>query len=108
MQDEEWAEEEKLHQGFKEEEFAFLSEMLGPKGMAFDNDDILDDNDDEDLKNDPVSQIDMQARLRTIYTDSDFDIDLCFRHILYLSSESVRLTTRITLLLLLDSYQERK
>lgn len=36
--------------------------MLGPKGMAFDNDDILDDDDDEDLKNDPVSQIDMQAR----------------------------------------------
>jgi hypothetical protein len=29
--------------------------------MAFDNDDILDDSDDEDLKNDPVSQIDMQV-----------------------------------------------
>lgn len=37
--------------------------MLGPKGMPFDSDDILDDNDDDDLKNDPVSQIDMQARL---------------------------------------------
>jgi hypothetical protein len=29
--------------------------------MAFDNDDILDDNDDEDLKNDPISQMDMQV-----------------------------------------------
>jgi len=37
--------------------------MLGPKGMAFDNDDVLDDSDDEDLKNDPVSQMDMQVRL---------------------------------------------
>ena len=36
--------------------------MLGPKGMAFDNDDILDDDDDEDLKNDPVSQINMHVR----------------------------------------------
>lgn len=61
IQDEEWTEEEQLHQGFKEEEFAFLSDMLGPKGMAFDNDDVLDDSDDEDLKNDPVSQLDMQV-----------------------------------------------
>ena len=35
--------------------------MLGPKGVAFDNDDYLDDNDDEDLKNDPVSQMDLQV-----------------------------------------------
>ncbi|KIM47710.1 hypothetical protein M413DRAFT_62252 [Hebeloma cylindrosporum] len=58
--DEDWAEEE---QGIKNDEFAFLSDMLGPKGMAFDNDEILDDNDDEDLKNDPVSQMDMQSHL---------------------------------------------
>jgi len=63
--DDEWTEEEKLNQGFKEEEFAFLSDMLGPKGMAFDNDDILDDSDDEDLKSDPVSQMDMQTHLIT-------------------------------------------
>ncbi|KAF9011181.1 armadillo-type protein [Cyathus striatus] len=61
--DEEWTEEEKLHQGFKEDELAFLSDMIGPKGMAFDNDELLDDNDDEDLKSDPVSQMDMQAHL---------------------------------------------
>jgi hypothetical protein len=36
-----------------------LSEMLGPKGVAFDNDEVLDDNDDEDLKKDPISQMDM-------------------------------------------------
>ncbi len=60
-QDEEWAEEDNANQGFKEDEFAYLSEMIGPKGVAFDNDEILDGNDDEDLKNDPVSQMDMQA-----------------------------------------------
>ncbi|KAH7924492.1 ARM repeat-containing protein [Leucogyrophana mollusca] len=61
--DEEWAEEERLHQGFKEEEFSFLSEMLGPRGANFDNDDILEESDDEDLKNDPISQMDIQAHL---------------------------------------------
>lgn len=30
--------------------------------MAFDNDEVLDGNDDEDLQNDPVSQMDMQVR----------------------------------------------
>lgn len=29
--------------------------------MAFDNDDILDDSDDEDLRDDPISQMDMQV-----------------------------------------------
>jgi hypothetical protein len=35
--------------------------MIGPKGMAFDNDDVLEDSDDEDLKRDPISQMDMQV-----------------------------------------------
>lgn len=56
-----------MNQGFKEDEFAFLSDMIGPKGMAFDNDDVLDDSDDEDLKSDPVSQMDMQVRGLSIY-----------------------------------------
>ncbi|KAF6754194.1 armadillo-type protein [Ephemerocybe angulata] len=68
--DDDWAEEEKLNQGFNEEEFSFLSDMLGPKGVAFDNDDYLDDNDDEDLKNDPVSQMDMQTHLCTFIRES--------------------------------------
>jgi hypothetical protein len=63
LQDEDWTEEEKLNQGFKEDEFAFLSEMIGPKGMAFDNDDVLEGSDDEDLKSDPISQMDMQVSL---------------------------------------------
>lgn len=61
IKDEEWTEEERQNQGFKAEEFEFLSEMLGPKGVAFDNDDLLDVQDDEDLKSDPVSQMDMQV-----------------------------------------------
>jgi len=35
--------------------------MLGPQGVAFDNDELLDANDDDDLKNDPVSQINLQV-----------------------------------------------
>lgn len=65
--DEDWTEEEKLNQGFKEDEFAFLSEMIGPKGMAFDNDDVLEDSDDEDLKSDPISQMDIQVSLPMPY-----------------------------------------
>ncbi|KAF8899297.1 armadillo-type protein [Infundibulicybe gibba] len=67
--DEDWTEEEKANQGFKEDEFAFLSEMIGPKGMAFDNDDVLDESDDEDLKNDPISQMDMQAHLVSFFRE---------------------------------------
>lgn len=37
--------------------------MLGPRG-AFDEDAIPDDNDDEDLKDDPISQMDMTVRIR--------------------------------------------
>ncbi|KAF8554336.1 ARM repeat-containing protein [Imleria badia] len=68
-EDEEWTEEEQQHQGFKEEEFAFLSEMLGPRGANFDNDDIFDESDDEDLKNDPISQIDMKEHIVTFFKD---------------------------------------
>ena len=60
-QDEDWDEEEKLNQGFKEDEFAYLSELIGPKGIPFDSDDVLQDSDDEDMKNDPVSQMDMNV-----------------------------------------------
>ncbi|RDX47886.1 ARM repeat-containing protein [Lentinus brumalis] len=67
--DDEWTEEEQLHQGFKADEFAMLSEMLGPRGMAFDNDDALEDNDDEDLKNDPVSTMDMRTHLITFFKE---------------------------------------
>lgn len=61
-QEDDWGDEEKKNQGFSHEEFQMLSEMLGPKGVAFDNDEVLDDNDDEDLKNDPISRMDMTVR----------------------------------------------
>jgi hypothetical protein len=51
--------------------------MLGPKGMAFDNDEIFEDNDDEDLKNDPISQIDMQVGLVLV-------ISACFHFISFI------------------------
>jgi len=38
--------------------------------MAFDNDEILDDNSDEDLKNDSVSQMDMQVNVTPLWTYS--------------------------------------
>ncbi|KAM6498769.1 Armadillo-type fold, partial [Amanita muscaria] len=63
--DEEWTEEEKLNQGFKVDEFAFLSDMIGPKGVKFDDDDvpnILNDIDAE-FADDPVYQMDMQSHL---------------------------------------------
>ena len=42
--------------------------MLGPRGVNFDNDDILEETDDEDLRNDAISQIDMQVRTRSDLT----------------------------------------
>ncbi|KAF8522163.1 ARM repeat-containing protein [Hysterangium stoloniferum] len=63
----EWAdsdEDEKLVQGFKPEEFAYLSEFLGSKGMFDEDEDGIDGGlDDEDLKQDPVSTMDMKAHL---------------------------------------------
>jgi hypothetical protein len=35
--------------------------MLGPRGVNFDSDDLLEETDDEDLRNDAISQIDMQV-----------------------------------------------
>ena len=59
FQDEDWAEEGNVKPN---DEFEFLSELIGPKGMAFDNDDVLEEEDDEDLQKDPVSTMDMQVR----------------------------------------------
>lgn len=81
-EDEEWTEEEQQHQGFKADEFAFLSEMLGPRGANLDNDDIFDDDDDEDLKNDPISQIDIKVNVLFISVDrGDADVDDMQEHI---------------------------
>ncbi|KAJ6520160.1 armadillo-type protein [Mycena sanguinolenta] len=64
--DEEWAEEEKIN---PHDEFEYLSELIGPKGMAFDNDDVLEEDDDEDLKKDSVSTMDMQAHLLSFFQE---------------------------------------
>ncbi|KAJ7109870.1 armadillo-type protein [Mycena epipterygia] len=64
--DEDWAEEEKMNPN---DEFEFLSELIGPKGMAFDNDDVLEEDDDEDLQKDPVSTMDMQAHLLSFFRE---------------------------------------
>jgi len=66
--DDEWADEESLIQGFKPDEFAMLSEMLGPKGKNFENDDLFD-HDDEDFKEFPVSHIDMKAHLLQFFKE---------------------------------------
>jgi hypothetical protein len=50
-----------LNQEEKEDEFAFLSDIIGPRGIPFDNDDVMYGSDDEDLKTDVVCQIDMQV-----------------------------------------------
>jgi len=63
-EDDDWADT-----GGNGETLQFLSELVGPKGMAFDNDDILDDSDDEDLKGDPISQMDMQGHLVTFFRE---------------------------------------
>ncbi|KAJ7269388.1 ARM repeat-containing protein [Mycena haematopus] len=64
--DEEWAEEEKINPN---DEFEYLSELIGPKGMAFDNDDVLEEEDDEDLQKDPISTMDMQQHLLSFFRE---------------------------------------
>lgn len=71
--------------------------------MAFDNDDVLDDSDDEDLKNDPVSQMDMQVCQEHITSPCmDAEPRSC-RHTLSISSVNVQLITQPSLLVMLGS-----
>ena len=58
-QDENWEEEDKL----KEDEFAYLSDMIGPKGaITLDNDDVVTEMfDNDELRRDPVYSMDMQV-----------------------------------------------
>ncbi|KAI0726869.1 ARM repeat-containing protein [Fomitopsis betulina] len=51
-------------------DMAFLSDLIsGPGGLPFDNDDLLGAVDDDDLKNDPVSHMDMKAHLLSFFKD---------------------------------------
>ncbi|KAF7303143.1 ARM repeat-containing protein [Mycena kentingensis (nom. inval.)] len=67
--DEEWADEEKVGASGGKDEFAYLSDLIGPRGVAFDNDDVLDEEDDEDLQKDPISTMDMQAHLHSFFRE---------------------------------------
>ncbi|PPQ99515.1 hypothetical protein CVT24_005305 [Panaeolus cyanescens] len=90
--DDDWAEEDNA----KPDEFAFLSDMLGPRGVAFDNDEILESNDDEDLKNDPVSQIDMPSHLMTFIKECAAHNTNDFSHIVdQLSAEEMLVVNRV-------------
>lgn len=99
LQDSEWAEDpDEINGGLRPNEMAFLSDMLGaPIGLPFDNDDMLDAPDDEDLKNDQVSQMDMRVR-DTMYFLRLWLTPL-LRSICYPSSVNVLLATPITSLL---------
>lgn len=80
--EDDWGEEERQNQGFSHEEFQMLSEMLGPKGVAFDNDEVLDENDDEDLRNDPISQMDMTVRRARDTTFTQIDSSALQSHLI--------------------------
>ncbi|EJD03488.1 ARM repeat-containing protein [Fomitiporia mediterranea MF3/22] len=62
VREDDWEDEDSVNP-LNKDEIAFLSDMLGPRAGAFDEDNIPDDMDDEDLKNDPISQMDMTAHL---------------------------------------------
>ncbi|KAI0253279.1 ARM repeat-containing protein [Lactifluus subvellereus] len=57
--DSDWSDEERV----KDDRFSFLADMIGVGGPSFDDDDVIANNDDEDLRNDPVSQIDLRAHV---------------------------------------------
>jgi len=60
IQDEEWDDDQ--DDIGKGAEFQFLSDYIGPRGIAFDNEELLEaGDDDDDLKNDPISQMNMQV-----------------------------------------------
>lgn len=63
VQDEEWTDDEKLYEAVTVDDSALLSDILdsNPRGMPFDNDNIFEAGDDEDLQRDPISQINMHV-----------------------------------------------
>ncbi len=55
--DSDWSDEGKV----KDDRYGFLADALGVGGVPFDEDEVLANNDDEDLQNDPISQIDLRV-----------------------------------------------
>lgn len=65
--DSDWSDEERV----KEERFSFLADVMGVGGPSFDEDDDLPaSNDDEDLRKDPVSLIDLRAHITSFIRES--------------------------------------
>ncbi|CBQ68248.1 related to KAP114-Member of the karyopherin-beta family, nuclear import [Sporisorium reilianum SRZ2] len=63
-EDGEWDDEYEPNAGGGKDDFAFLSDMLGPGGLdALQNDDDFGLEDDEDLKSDPVYSMDLKSWL---------------------------------------------
>jgi len=56
-----WLDEEKVFMGMKREELGFLSDLI--------DDDAVSDLDDEDMKDDPITQIDFKAHLVQLLKD---------------------------------------
>jgi len=61
-----WSDEEKV----RDDRFSYLADVMGPGGLSFDEDDVLASNDDEDLQNDPVSEIDLRAHVTSFIRES--------------------------------------
>jgi hypothetical protein len=70
--------------------------MLGPRGVNFDNDDILEETDDEDLRNDAISHIDMQVGAFGLRATRGCLTLVFFRHIWCRSSKTVQRTMSTT------------
>jgi hypothetical protein len=56
-----WSDEYKV----RDDRFSYLAEVMGPGNMSFDEDDVFTNNDDEDLREDPASQIDLRVRVQS-------------------------------------------
>jgi len=64
--DSDWSDEEKI----RDDRFSYLADVMGAGGLSFDEDDVLVNNDDEDLRKDPVSQIDLRAHVTSFIRES--------------------------------------
>ena len=64
MQEDDWEEDKDTD---KKDDLAYLSDLIGPKGVAFDNDELLDTAEDEEFQNDPITQLDLQVRKINVF-----------------------------------------